>query len=303
MTVTIEQLLGEPETKNVHVELACFAHFFSGYQNVVHARGRDTRHAFDEWLWVDRSVQPTNSLDVMNSDWLAPTALDVFTALFVLAHPDDEFFCLPIVDAEVRKGRAVHVVYLTDGGPQAARREAESLSVLQSRGVRADRVRFVGRELQWPDGALYRHVDAARSWLHAHVSGLGRCASVYVTAYEGGHHDHDCCYGVVASLMADGVLGEATCLQFPLYTGRSLSGPLFQCMAPIPENGAVLTLRLGRREAFSCWRTWAAYPSQWKTWLALAPASMPAYLARRTLTLQQVDAARMRVPPHEGTPY
>lgn len=239
----------------------------------------------------------------MLSEWLAPTAPNLFSALFVLAHPDDEFFCLPLIDAEVRGGRSVHVVYLTDGGPLAATREAESLGVLQSRGVRAEQVRFIGRERHWPDGALHRHVDEARSWLREHVPGLGRCARVYVTAYEGGHHDHDCSYGVVASLMAEGAFGEATCLQFPLYTGRGLTGALFQCMAPIPENGAILTHRLGRREAFSCWRTSIAYPSQWKTWIALAPASMPAYLARRSITVQRVDAARVRVPPHEGTPY
>jgi LmbE family N-acetylglucosaminyl deacetylase len=239
----------------------------------------------------------------MPSDWLAPTAPDALCALFVLAHPDDEFFCLPIIEAEVRGGRAVHVVYLTDGGPQAQTREAESRGVLEARGVRSDRLRFAGHEQGWPDGALFRHVPEARSWLRAHVASIGPCARVYVTAYEGGHHDHDCSYGVVAALMVDGTFGDATCLQFPLYTGRSLPGALFQCMAPIPENGPPLSIALGRREALRCWRTWTAYPSQWKTWIALSPASMPAYLARRSIVVQHVDPARIAMAPHEGAPY
>ena len=54
----------------------------------------------------------------MISEWLTPTK-DGASAAFVLAHPDDEYFCLPLIAAEVTGGRAVSIAYLTDGGPNA----------------------------------------------------------------------------------------------------------------------------------------------------------------------------------------
>ena len=237
------------------------------------------------------------------TEWLQPTPQGELAALFVLAHPDDEFFCLPLLDVERRGGRTVHVVYLTDGGAQAAVREQESLAVLIAHGVDPRHVRFLGRENGWGDGALHRHLPAARSALEGCLGAVGPCARVYVTAYEGGHHDHDCSFGLVAALHRDGALPGATCLQFPLYTGRGLSGALFRCMAPSPENGAPLEFPLGRREALRCWRTSTAYPSQWRTWIALGPAATWGYLVRRSLLLQAVDPDRITQPPHPGVPY
>ena len=241
--------------------------------------------------------------DESSVTWLQATPPGAFCALFVLAHPDDEAFCLPLITAELRGGRTVHVVYLTDGGPTAAIREAESLRVLGRIGVSPERVRFAGREQGWPDGGLFRHVDAAKAWLARELTAMGPCARIYVTAYEGGHHDHDCSYGIVCALLRDGLLAETTCLQFPLYTGRGLSGALFRCMSPIPENGAHLVYPLGAREALSAWSTTTAYPSQWKTWIALGPASAWAFLARRSIVLQRVDPARVTQAPHQGVPY
>lgn len=237
----------------------------------------------------------------MLSDWLRPTAPGEQTALFLLAHPDDEFFCLPLIEAEHRGGRSIQVVYLTDGGPLATTREAESRRVL----ARSDRLQlvFAGREHGWSDGRLFEHLAPARRWLERFVAQCAPIARVYVTAFEGGHHDHDCCFGLVASLARDGALEGATCLQFPLYTGRGLPGALFRCMSPIEENGEILSHPLEHREALRSWRTASAYPSQWRTWVALGPASLPAYLGRRTITLQRVAPARALQPPHAGVPY
>lgn len=238
----------------------------------------------------------------MRSDWLASTAPGL-SAVFVLAHPDDEFFCLPLIVSEVAGGREVHVVYLTDGGPLASTREKESLGVLSGAGVPPSQVRFVGRERGWRDGELYRKANEARDWLAGYLRERGECARLYVPAYEGGHHDHDCCFGALAALIRDQLTGHAVCLQFPLYTGSAVPGPVFRCMVALPENGAVRSHRFSIREGVRYWRIAGKYPSQWRTWLALGPASMWGFLIRRSLELQRVDSARILVPPHAGVPY
>ncbi len=238
----------------------------------------------------------------MISEWLAPTAAGA-SAAFVLAHPDDEYFCLPLIAAEVAGGRAVSIAYLTDGGPDATIREQESLRVLAGAGVEPGRVTFAGREHGWRDGALHLQISPARDWLATWLASSAGCARIYVTAYEGGHHDHDCCFGALASLQRDDRTGGARCLQFPLYTGRALPGALFKCMSAIPENGAHSSLRFSTRAAAHYWRMAAAYPSQWKSFIALGPASMPAYLGRRSIEVQAVNAARIQAAPHAGLPY
>lgn len=238
----------------------------------------------------------------MLSEWLAPGAPGQ-RVVFVLAHPDDEFFCLPLLAAEQRGGRAVQVVYLTDGGPLSEVRERESLRVLSGLGVAPQQVRFAGREQGWRDGKLHLELPKVRDWLAGYLEERGPCARIYVTAWEGGHHDHDCCFGVVAALLREGRAQGARGLQFPLYTGSGVPGPLFRCMAPLEQNGEVLSLRFGRREAAQYWATSSAYPSQWRTWIALGPASLGPYLVRRSVTVQQVDPSRLDQPPHEGVPY
>ncbi len=238
----------------------------------------------------------------MISEWLAPTTT-ASSAVFVLAHPDDEYFCLPLIKAELAGGRTVRVAYLTDGGPKASAREAESLNVFRKLGVDASHVVFAGREHGWNDGALHRHVTVARDWLGAWLGTLGPLARIYVTAYEGGHHDHDCCFGIVASLLRDGRNGAARCLQFPLYSGRALPGALFHCMTAIPENGPASALHFPVREGTGYWRMAASYPSQWKTFVALGPAAVGPYLLRRSVVVQSVDAERLRGAPHAGSTY
>lgn len=238
----------------------------------------------------------------MLSEWLRPT-LPGLTAVFFLAHPDDEFFCLPLISAEVQGGRSVHVVYLTDGGPLASTRERETLQVLSEAGVLRDNVRFAGREEGWSDGGLHRKLGEVRSWLTRYLTERGACARIYVPAWEGGHHDHDACFGVLASLMRDQVTGSAVCLQFPLYTGSGVPGPLFRCMVSLQANGEVLSHRFGAREGARYWSFAAAYPSQWRTWVALGPAAAWGYLVRRSVLVQRVDPTRMKQPPYVGTPY
>lgn len=225
------------------------------------------------------------------------------SALFVLAHPDDEFFCLPLIAAEARRGHGVELVYLTDGGPLASTRERETLSVLARLGVAPEAVHFAGHAHGWQDGRLHERVREAYGWVEAKVASLPDCARIYVPAYEGGHHDHDSCFAIVAALGRRGRAGRAELFQFPLYNGRGTPGPLFRCMAPIPENGPVQGYPFGLREAWRCWSFSLAYPSQWRTWIALGPFAIWGLLFRRTITLQRVDLSRGSGAPHSGKLY
>ena len=108
---------------------------------------------------------------------------------------------------------------------------------------------------------------------------------------------------MVAALLREGNVGGARCLQFPLYTGSGVPGPIFRCMVPLERNGEAFSLRFGRRQSAQYWSNSTAYPSQWRSWIALGPACVRPYLIRRSVTVQHVDPNRLHEPPHPGVPY
>ena len=62
-------------------------------------------------------------------------------------------------------------------------------------------------------------------------------------------------------------------------------------------------LREGRVQGAQYWSNSTAYPSQWRSWIALGPACVGPYLIRRSVTVQHVDPHRLHEPPHPGVPY
>jgi len=194
--------------------------------------------------------------------------------LFVFAHQDDEVAIAPRIAREAAAGTHVVCAFLTDGGAPAVR-DAESLAVLESLGVRD--VIFVGL----PEGRLVEHLEEA-------FQAIGGDPDEIITlAWEGGHQDHDAAHLVALALaIARGV----RCIEFPLYHGKRRP---YRVLAPLRIGE---TRRLSMREiwrrAMLCWR----YPSQRRTWLGLWWG-----LWRWTETTCEASAERVLHPPHEGS--
>lgn len=228
-----------------------------------------------------------------------PTESNTPSALFVFAHPDDEFFCLPAIRRELSLNRRAVCLYLTDGaygGQSAQTRMEESTAVLVKRGVAESDIHFIGVQEGIPDGELYLHLELAYEHLR-HIALSHVLAGIYCPAWEGGHQDHDACFALCVSLAE--VCNVPAPLQFPLYHAfRALL--LFNVMRVLEQNGPAEPIRVSWKEAICNLLTAASYPSQWKTWMALFPFAAVRILATRRYVLQKTSSSRIFERPHEG---
>lgn len=225
------------------------------------------------------------------------------TSLFLFAHQDDEFGAFDLIRRAASEGRAI-CAYFTDGanGATAARRNLESMSVLQRLGVHRDDVHFLGEAHGIPDCRLFEHLEVCAAAFSRLLAQVDEFSPVYIPAWEGGHHDHDGLHAVAALLLFErGMLGRA--YQFPLYHANGCIGPFFRVLTPLAGNGDVLATPLRWRDRCRYVRHCLRYPSQAKSWLGLLPFVALCLMLRGRQTLQLVDAERVRHRPHPGRLY
>jgi len=226
-------------------------------------------------------------------------------ALFLFAHQDDEFGVFERIAALRRQGVRVACAYLTDGqtaNASAATRNAESLAVLAQLGVAQHDVAFAGQLLGIGDARLPLHMEAAGRWIGAWIDSFYPIEAIHVTAWEGGHHDHDALHALVVTLAAErGLLARTW--QFSLYQAESLGGPLFRVLAPLAANGPVTAAPISWAARRQYLRLCLSYPSQRNTWIGLFPIVLLHYLRRGEQALQGVDPARLEQRPHAGALY
>lgn len=226
-------------------------------------------------------------------------------ALFLFAHQDDEFGVYQrILDCR-RRGLRVACAYLTDGRTakaSAAQRNRESLAVLARLGVAPEDVFFAGAELGIGDARLPLHLAEAAGWIGRWLDRYPLIDALHVTAWEGGHHDHDALHALAVTLAAGKDLLART-WQFPLYQAKGLPGPLFRVLAPLPENGPALAVRIPWKHRWTHLRACLSYPSQRTTWIGLFPFVLLHYLLRGVEQLQPVALRRLEERPHAGALY
>ncbi|RAK57865.1 PIG-L deacetylase family protein [Phenylobacterium deserti] len=219
--------------------------------------------------------------------------------VYVLAHFDDEYGAVPLIREAARAGTDQWFLYVADyRTPElAAVRLAESQRFLAHLGIEASRVVHVGKGSGAFDGDVHAALPAAYEQLRATARSLPALDRLVVTAFEGGHMDHDMCALMAWELSRE--LGGAPIEQFGLYNGLGLAGPLFHGAMPIPQNGPVRRVKV----TFGEWLSWAAsvrfYPSQAKTWVGLWPAMFWSLL-RRGFGVQTLSEDRIAQRPHEG---
>ena len=126
----------------------------------------------------------------------------------------------------------------------------------------------------------------------------GHRPHIVTPAWEGGHVDHDLCAAVGIRLAADLALAEPV-LQFGLFNGENLAGPLFHGARLLEANGPAQTTALSAGD----WLRFAAavrsYPSQAGVWSTLWPAMVWTY-ARDGYRYQTLAPARLAQRPHPG---
>jgi LmbE family N-acetylglucosaminyl deacetylase len=227
------------------------------------------------------------------------------SALFLFAHQDDEFGVYQrILDCRQR-GLRVACAYLTDGQTASAtaeQRNRESLAVLARLGVAPEDVFFAGAELGIGDARLPLHLAPAAAWIGRWLERYPLLDALHVTAWEGGHHDHDALHALAVLLATErGLLGRTW--QFSLYQAKGLPGPLFRVLAPIEENGPAVATRIPWRGRLRHLRACLSYPSQRTTWIGLFPFVLLHYLLRGVEQLQPVSLRRLDERPHAGALY
>jgi LmbE family N-acetylglucosaminyl deacetylase len=226
-------------------------------------------------------------------------------ALFLFAHQDDEFGVFQRIADCRAQGLRVACAYFTDGatpGATAAQRNLESLAVLRRLGVEGDEVHFAGQQLGIGDAQLPQHLQRAARWLECWLEDFGNIDSLHVTAWEGGHHDHDALHAIAVTIAARHDLLART-WQYSLYQAAGLPGPLFRVLAPLPQNGPARTWAIPWRARRTYLRHCLSYPSQRGTWIGLFPFVLLHYLLRGTQALQPVDPRRLDQRPHPGALY
>lgn len=224
-------------------------------------------------------------------------------ALFLFAHQDDEFGVFHAIEECRRRGMHLVCIYFTRGaGDLRERRNAESCRVLAQLGVAENDVIFAGDLLHIDDGNLPAYLEQASEWLAEHVSALGQVDLVYVTAWEGGHHDHDALHAVTIDMAERFALLDKV-RQFSLYNRYRRAGPFFNVLMPLAANGAVQRTAIPWRKRLTYLRLCLSYPSQLLTWVGLFPFVLLHYILLGTQSLQAVRPERVLARPHEGMLY
>lgn len=221
------------------------------------------------------------------------------TALFLLAHNDDEFFVLPRLDREIAAGNRIICVYTTDGaayGESPERRLQESKAVLCRRGVAESDILPLGEQLGIRDGTSFQSIEP----LWQEILSMGarhHFSRIYVPAWEGGHADHDAAHLLAVALART---QGSEVFEFSLYHCHRAIKPLIRCMSLVPFPGLITQERVSFAGALSWAMEARRYPSQRRAFLGLLPFCLPQILLRRALCLRRVEDRNYRVPPHAG---
>lgn len=223
-------------------------------------------------------------------------------AVVLLAHQDDEWFALKLMQA-LSTNFKLHVYYLTDGsakGLEHAVRDAESSLALRSAQLPALEYEFLGSENRIPDGQLPENIERAWCLLHPRCSEL-KPSLVVSPDWEGGHVDHDATFLLAAALRSS-LLSVEEHWTFPLYNGESTFWKLFRVGQLVAASRAnAVELKLSLKQSLFFLGLIRFYKSQLKTWIGLLPGSLRILLFRRSFVYSTKATRFKYARPHEAT--
>jgi hypothetical protein len=218
--------------------------------------------------------------------------------IFLLAHTDDEIFCLPFI---CESGVTSYLMYFTLDSPSndrdfsASNRALElfsALRVLKER-YRVDSIFF---DPLSPDGELHSNFESADlQKLRDKVREL-EIQEIVTLSFEGGHQDHDY-LAIVASLV--GHLESLPVIHCPAYRGSRRNKRFFRVMNPIKpfsikmiNNPSIIIIAM---------RLMLIYKSQYKTWLGLGPMTILKYLKGVSTYNEKYELSKLAL--HESCLY
>ncbi|HFG2077083.1 TPA: PIG-L family deacetylase [Vibrio cholerae] len=216
--------------------------------------------------------------------------------IYLLAHQDDEFFCLPYIRKQILNSEPILVIFLTNGcfgGVTSEQRNRESLKTLTDLGVDARSVIFLGEQLKIDDGKLHESVGKVITKLESEFV-TTKISKVIFPCFEGGHQDHDSISYIVAYSR---VFNGAKRLQFSLYNAYEIINPLFRVYKTIRHQ------RLsddGFYYNISDLKYILNYKSQKKSFLGLGPFILVRFLVRRYINLVNFESYYIDKRPHQG---
>jgi len=218
--------------------------------------------------------------------------------LFLFAHYDDDVFISGTMRMLLRAGAQVHGAWVTgcDYFGQATKRQVELQRAADILGLDES----ARRRLGFPDMGLLNSLDKAADRVARLISDLSP-ATVFVTAYEGGHPDHD----AVNFLAYEGCRRAGAnphLFEFPLYNG---TGPWHHWkwrIGSFPPDGPEALHNCLDSDAVRCkYRMMRTYSSQWMYMLPARLASSRSKLLRLGEPFRPCPPDRDHSePPHPG---
>ncbi len=219
------------------------------------------------------------------------------TTLFLFAHQDDELAAAPHLLRAIETREQVLCIFLTDGASQvdAAIRDLESIRALERFGVPEQNIAFLRKSHSIPDLHLVDQLEEALAALIEILPG-DRIQKIWVTAWEGGHPDHDAAFLLARALMKRFAIAELRA--FPIYHGEGTRGRWFRAFEL--TSGTKERVGITFKEGLAILRVMLIYKSQWKTLLGLGPWLIVRALVRRNFEVRSVTEDQPLRRPHQG---
>jgi LmbE family N-acetylglucosaminyl deacetylase len=217
--------------------------------------------------------------------------------VWILAHFDDEYCGLPLIDEARQAGQDQLFLYVVDYPTAGIReqRHAETRALLRWMGVDPARAVHVGVGTGAADGGLHKALPAAHAALESALKGV-EVERIVCPAWEGGHMDHDMCALLAGRIAA--AHGGAPVEMISLYNGKGLPAPLFHGARPLAENGPVRRLALNARD-LARWMLCVRFFWLQRAWIGLWPTMFWTYW-RRGFGVQRLQPGRTAERPHAG---
>ncbi len=187
--------------------------------------------------------------------------------MFFFAHPDDDCFTAGLLRRLLQAGADVRAVWVTSGDARGsgALREQELKTAMGALGLDVSRCNL----LRFPNrGLIPLLADLRATFMDLLESFRPDCC--YVTAWEGGHVDHDLINQVLRSALRTENFDNTGlgAYEFPLY---NITGPGYLLRWRIngfpPGGGQVCNLPLTQTEIRVKRRMMRSYKSQWRDML------------------------------------
>jgi hypothetical protein len=221
--------------------------------------------------------------------------------IVLMAHPDDEFALFPVLDDASRRAVPIHLLWLSDGsygGQDPMVRVEESRRVLGKLGIVVATADFVGLSLGVPDGRVVEHLAELESALLPRLASLPADALLLCPAWEGGHQDHDAIH-LLGRRIARRTGRPA--LQYPLYQGEGLPGPIFRVLAPLRSSVRAARFSPRRAERLRYALACLGYRSQRASFIGLLPMIvLRSLVCMRDWFLLELRADAPPARPHPG---